>query len=186
MSHYLSATTAGNLADVAHVRAFLQQAVDHYPRLAAFGFTLKLPYHENLADYQSLMLRFHTEVWQRTDEYSRNRQQTRRHSPPTVLRWIWGATSAPVCRMVLMMNLDTLGGGNTSQLNDSALQDMSEIICDAGQTVSGIRYDAVTNMASLSISRSDRGSFSSAFNQLKAWIQAMDAPVTMVRTGIAG
>ena len=85
-----------------------------------------------------------------------------------------------------MMNLDTLGGDNTSQLNDNALQDMSEIICDAGQTVSGIRYDAVTNMASLSISRSDRGSFSSPFNQLKAWIQAMDAPVTMVRTGIAG
>lgn len=56
------------------------------------------------------MLRFHIEVWQRTDEYSRNRQQTRRHSPLTVLRWIWGATSAPVCRMVLMMNLDTFEG----------------------------------------------------------------------------
>lgn len=186
MSHYPFTTTAGNAADVAHVRAFLQQAVDHYPRLAAFGFTLRLPCRENLADYQSLMLRFHTEVWQHTDEYSRNRQQARRHSPPTVLRWVWGATSAPVCRMALMMNFDTLGGRNNLQLYENALLDMSEIICDAGQTASGARCDAVTNMTSLIISRSERGSFSSPFNQLKTWIQAMDAPVTMVRTGIAG
>ena len=85
-----------------------------------------------------------------------------------------------------MMNLDTLGGGNNSQFNDNALQDMSEIICDAGQMASGVRYDAVTNMILLTISRSGRGGFSSPFNQLKAWIQAMDAPVSMVRTGIAG
>lgn len=31
MNLYPSATTAGNAADVAHVRAFLQEAVDHYP-----------------------------------------------------------------------------------------------------------------------------------------------------------
>ncbi|MFG3962765.1 hypothetical protein ACGI40_21895 [Escherichia coli] len=30
--------------------AFLQQAIDHYPRLAAFGFTLVLPHHETMAD----------------------------------------------------------------------------------------------------------------------------------------
>lgn len=71
-------------------RAFLQQAVDHYPRLAVFGFILRLPCRENLADYQSLILRFHAEVWQHTDEYSRNCQQARRHSPPMNLRWIWG------------------------------------------------------------------------------------------------
>ena len=85
-----------------------------------------------------------------------------------------------------MMNFDTLGGGNNSQFNENALLDMSEIICEAGQTASGARCDAVTNMTSLIISRSERGSFSSPFNQLKTWIQAMDAPVTMVRTGIAG
>ncbi|WP_239457107.1 hypothetical protein [Enterobacter ludwigii] len=38
----------------------------HYPRLAVFSFTLGLPYRESMADYRSLFLRFHTEVWQRT------------------------------------------------------------------------------------------------------------------------
>lgn len=86
MNHYSPVPTVGNAADVANTRTFLQQAVDHYPRLAAFSFTLALPYSENMADHRSLILRFHTEVWKRTGEYSRQRQQARRHSPPTILR----------------------------------------------------------------------------------------------------
>lgn len=64
-----------------------------------------------------------------------------------------------------MMNLDTLVGGNNSQFNDNVLQDMSEIICGAGQAVSCARYDAVTNMTLLNINRSGRGAFTSPFNQ---------------------
>ncbi|PWI79176.1 DUF3296 domain-containing protein, partial [Enterobacter sp. CGMCC 5087] len=90
------------------IRMFLQQAVDHYPRLAAFSFTLALPYRDSMADYRSLILRFHTEVWQRTGAYSQERQQARKHSPPTLLRWVWESASAPQCRMVLLLNLDTL------------------------------------------------------------------------------
>ncbi|HHA1935288.1 TPA: hypothetical protein ACOEP6_003769, partial [Enterobacter ludwigii] len=109
MNHYSPAATTDSAADVANTRAFLQQAVDHYPRLAVFSFTLGLPYRESMADYRSLFLRFHTEVWQRTGAYSRERQQARQNSPPTLLRWIWESASAPECKMVLLMNLDTLG-----------------------------------------------------------------------------
>jgi hypothetical protein len=69
-------------ADAVSIRAFLQQAVEHYPRLVAFSFSLKLPYRETMNEYRSLILRFHTEVWLRTGEYSRQRQQSRHHSPP--------------------------------------------------------------------------------------------------------
>ncbi len=79
-----SGAEAGNAVDAANTRSFLQQAVDHYPRLVAFSFTLVLPYHETLTDYRSLNLRFHTEVWQRTGEYSQARQQQRKNSPPTL------------------------------------------------------------------------------------------------------
>jgi hypothetical protein len=78
----------------ATIRMFLQQAVDHYPRLAAFSFTLVLPYRDNMADYRALILRFHTEVWQRIGEYSWQCQQAHQSSPPTLLRWIWASTSA--------------------------------------------------------------------------------------------
>lgn len=93
---------------------FLQQAVDHYPRQTAFSFTLALLYREVMSEYRSLILRFRTEVWQRTGEYSRQCQQARRPSPPTVLRWLWESVSAPECKMVLLMNLDTPGGDEMS------------------------------------------------------------------------
>jgi hypothetical protein len=44
MNHY-PPVTAGNDADTPNTLTFLQQAVDHYPRLAVFSFTLALPYH---------------------------------------------------------------------------------------------------------------------------------------------
>ncbi|WP_320910038.1 hypothetical protein [Citrobacter farmeri] len=70
MNNYHTDAVAGSAADPANIRAFLQQAIDHYPRLAAFSFTLALPYRETQADYRLLTLRFHTEVWQRMGEYS--------------------------------------------------------------------------------------------------------------------
>ena len=100
MNPYPPTTTAANDADVANTRDFLQQAVDHYPRLAALSFTLALPYREAMNEYRSLILRFHTEVWHRTGEYSWQRQQERCHSPPTILRWLWESASAPVRQRV--------------------------------------------------------------------------------------
>lgn len=82
MNNYSSAASGGNTANTVHTRAFLQQAVDHYPRLAAFSFMLGLPHRETMNEYRSLILRFHTEVWQRIGEYSRQRQRARRLSPP--------------------------------------------------------------------------------------------------------
>lgn len=96
-------------ANVSDIRTFLQQAVDHYPQLAVFSFTLVLSHSETLVENRSLILRFHTDVWQRTGECSWQRQQERKNSPSTLLRWIWEAASAPECKMVLMMNSDTPG-----------------------------------------------------------------------------
>ncbi|MXC98214.1 hypothetical protein FQ003_23250, partial [Escherichia coli] len=69
MNPYSPSIVSGNSTDTTNSRDFLQQAVDHYPRLAAFCFTLALPFRESMADYRSLILRFHTEVWQRIGEY---------------------------------------------------------------------------------------------------------------------
>ncbi len=182
MNYYSPVPTAGNASDKANTRAFLQQAVDHYPRLAAFSFTLGLPYRDSMADHRSLILRFHTEVWQRIGEYS----WERRHSPPTLLRWLWESNSAPECRMVMMMNLDTLEAARNAQRIENALQAISVAIAGAWQTVTGVEHDAITSMTPMIINRSVRGAFTTPFNQLKALVQAMQAPVATARTGIAG
>ncbi|MDV0786208.1 inovirus-type Gp2 protein [Citrobacter amalonaticus] len=180
MNDHCTGTVAGNAVDATHVRAFLQQAVDHYPRLVAFSFTLVLPYRESMTDYRSLILRFHTEVWQRISEYSWELQQTRRNAPPTILRWIWEAASAPECKMVLMINLDTLGTAH----DESAQLAMRKIIRNAWLSVTGSEHHGVTNITPIIINRGVRGAFTSPFNQLRTQVQSMAAPIATARTVI--
>lgn len=184
MNDHYTGATAGNAADAANIRAFLQQAVDHYPRLVAFSFTLVLPHRETLADYRSLILRFHTEVWQRTGAYSQERQQERKNSPPTVLRWLWETASAPECRIVILMNLDTLAVRSSAQSVENAIQAMSGLLREAWLTVCGAEHNGVANITPLVISRAGCGGFTASFNQLKARVQEMQEPVTTARTGI--
>lgn len=179
MNNYSPAAYSDNTAGTANIRAFLQQAVDHYPRLVAFSFTLKLPYRETMSDYRSLILRFHTEVWQRTGQYSRQCQQARRHSPPTVLRWLWESVSAPECKMVLLMNLDTLGAWR----DEVVQQEMSVILREAWRTETDTDSN-VTSMASFIISRTERCSFSQPFSQLQTRVNEMVSPVMTARTGV--
>lgn len=146
----------------------------------AFSFTLGLPYRDSLADYRSLILRFHTEVWQRIGEYSWERQQARRSSPPTLLRWVWEFASATQCKMLLLLNLDTLGKAH----DEIAQQAISEILCDAWLTVTGADRNGVTNITPIIVNRSGRGTFTAPFNQLRSQVQVMVAPVTTARTGV--
>lgn len=162
------------------VVAPLQQAIEYSPRLAVFSFTLALPYRETQADYRSLILRFHTDVRQRTGEYSWQRQQQRKNSPPTVLRWIWEAASAPECKMVLLLNLETLGRVH----DERAQQGMSEMLIDAWMTVTGANRKDVTNITPVLLNRVARGVLTTSFNQLTAQIKAMTVPVTLARTGV--
>lgn len=179
MNDHYTGAVAGNAVDAANIRAFLQQAVDHYPRLAAFSFTLVLPYRETLADYHALILRFHTEVWLLTGEYSQVRQQARHRSPPTLLRWIWEAASAPECKMGLLMNLDTLGAVR----DEGALQVMSKLLCGAWLTVPEV-HSSITDIMPIIVNRSDSGTATMPFNQLKTQIRSMVTPVLIARTGV--
>lgn len=166
-------------SEAVSTRAFLQQAVDHYPRLAAFSFTLKLPYRETMSEYRSLILRFHTEVWQRTGEYSRQCQQARRHSPPTVLRWLWESVSAPECKMLLLMNLDTLGDWR----DELVQQEMSGILREAWRKMMHADNN-VASMLSFTISRTEGCSFTLPFSQLQARVNEMTSPIMVARTGV--
>ncbi|MEI9744874.1 YagK/YfjJ domain-containing protein [Enterobacter ludwigii] len=182
MNHSCPEIAGADSSTPTTIRMFLQQAIDHYPRLAAFSFTLGLPYRESVADYRSLILRFHTEVWQRIGEYSWQRQQARKNSPPTLLRWVWESASAPQCRMVLLLNLDTLGKAH----DESAQQAISEMLREAWLTVTGDDRYSVTSITPIIINRSGRGTFTAPFNHLKAQLQMMQSPVAAARTGITG
>ncbi|EAP1708033.1 inovirus Gp2 family protein [Salmonella enterica] len=179
MNHNSASPAVDDAAEGLNLDAFLQQAVDHYPRLAVFSFTVWLSHSETIDDNRALITRFYTEVWQRIGEYSWQRQQARRHSPPTILRWIWESASTQDCKMVLLMNLDTLGAVR----NEGALQVMSKLLCEAWLTASEV-HCGITDIMSIIVNRSYSGTAMMPFHQLKAQIRLMVTPVLIARTGV--
>ncbi|EBG4357951.1 DUF3296 domain-containing protein [Salmonella enterica subsp. enterica] len=177
MNHNPVTPAVDHAADRLNIHAFLQQAVDHYPRLAAFSFTVLLPHSETMTYNRALILRFHTEVWQQIGEYSWQRLQARRHSPPTILRLIWESVDTVECRMVLLMNLDTLGAVR----DEDALQVMGRLLCETWWMVSETR-NGITDIMPIILNRSDSGTALMPFNQLKTQVQSMVAPVLIART----
>ncbi|MBH2846977.1 hypothetical protein I6U52_25125, partial [Serratia marcescens] len=61
MNHNPATPAIDDAADGLNIHAFLQQAVDHYPCLAAFSFTALLPRSGTMTDNRALIMRFHTE-----------------------------------------------------------------------------------------------------------------------------
>lgn len=183
MKHNPAIPSVDNAEDGLNIHTFLQQAVDHYPHLAAFSFTVLLPRSETLADKRVLIMRFHTEVWLRLGEFSRQRLQARHHSSPTILRWIWESAGMAECKMVLLMNRDTLGVVRERPAGDSVHQDIDTIISHAWRVVMKADGDVV-NVTPCFISRSGNDAFTRPFNQLWASVQEMASPVMVARTGV--
>ena len=106
MNYYGAPETSreANNANVSLIRATLQQATDHYPRLAALGFTLQ---HANPHSQQNRaqLLRFHAETYCRIGKYIQARLSTGKPSQPTLLRWLWEERNTSACRMILLFNL---------------------------------------------------------------------------------
>lgn len=119
-------------------------------------------------------------------EYSRQRQQARHHSPPTLLRWIWEVASAPECQIVLMMNLDTLGAGHTTLHAEINPEEMNALLRESWQAVCGAEHNGVENLTPVILNRSGRSAFTMRFSQLNATVEGMSLPVMMARTGVIG
>jgi len=88
--------------------------------------------------------------------------------------------------MVLLLNPDTLGAGRHTGLAESTLHVISEMLRDAWMTVTGADRNGIASIATIIINRSDRGAFTTPFNQLTGQVQSMLAPVATARTGVTG
>lgn len=101
-------TTRTDNTDAVLIRTTLQQATDHYPQLAALGFTLQHVNPHLRGDTQqnhAQLLRFHAETYCRIGEYVKVRISAGKPSQPTLMRWLWGVKNTSACRMILLFNL---------------------------------------------------------------------------------
>ena len=90
------------------IRSVLQQATDHYPRLAALGFTVQQGNTcscDNVRRDSAQLLRFHAETYCRISDYSKKHIEAGKPSQPTLLRWLWEEKCTSACRMMMLFNL---------------------------------------------------------------------------------
>ncbi len=87
------------------------------------------------------------------------------------------------CKMVLLMNLDTLGAISNVQLIENAQQAISEIIRDAWLTVTDTDHCGVTSITPIIVNRTGKGTFSAPLNQLQTQVQAMCHTLATAKMG---
>lgn len=121
-------------ADVVLIRTTLQQATDHYPRLAALGFTLQ---HANSHPQQNRaqLLRFHAETYCRIGEYAKARTNSGKLSQPTLLRWLWEEEHVSACRMMMLFNLGVCYSPRHDVSPDEEMQAMISLLMAAWRDV---------------------------------------------------
>lgn len=93
--------------DVMLIRGVLKQATDHYPQLAALGFTVQESstcFCDKVRHDSAQLLRFHAETYCIISDYSKKRIEAGKPSQPTLLRWLWEAGSISTCRMMMLFN----------------------------------------------------------------------------------
>ncbi|UAN45236.1 inovirus-type Gp2 protein [Serratia sp. JSRIV001] len=95
------------LTDVQLIHRELQSAIDHYPRLAAFRFSLRQPEVDALRLPEEAVVQFIHALQQMTHQYIEIRQSEGKAVPPTMLRILWGVGSSRDIQVMLMLNLST-------------------------------------------------------------------------------
>ncbi|HFG7806969.1 TPA: hypothetical protein ACIO89_002588 [Salmonella enterica subsp. enterica serovar Java] len=110
------------------LRRVLQQAIDQYPRLAAF--LLMLP-----GVTPEAVQHFHEVVYQQVSGLAVTRQLSGRPAPPTVLRWIWTSPPGQTGRMLLLLNQDTFCHPRYDRPPDRCFETMETLLRQAWETV---------------------------------------------------
>ncbi|WP_024529836.1 YagK/YfjJ domain-containing protein [Serratia fonticola] len=95
------------LTDAQLIHRELQSAIDHYPRLAAFRFSLRQPDVDALRPLEEAVVQFIHALQQMTHRYIEKRQSEGKAAPPTILRVLWGMGTSRDIQVILMLNLST-------------------------------------------------------------------------------
>jgi hypothetical protein len=94
------------LTDAQLIHRELQSAIDHYPRLATFRFSLRQPDVDVRPPGEAVVQCIHA-LQQMTHRYIEKRQSEGKAAPPTMLRVLWGIGTSRDIQVMLMLNLST-------------------------------------------------------------------------------
>ncbi|EFA4518123.1 inovirus Gp2 family protein [Escherichia coli] len=121
--------TEALLSEPVDIRRFIQQAVDHWPRLLAVHFTLHSA--EGNIDERQIHA-FRTSLYHQLNRYVAECCHTASPAAAVVLRWLWENTESTRIRCLLLISQDLMcspGSGMTADDADSHLVALLQQAC---------------------------------------------------------
>lgn len=179
----IPSTTWTDNTDAVLIRTTLQQATDHYPRLAALGFTLQHASTHLDRDTQqnrAQLLRFHAETYCRIGEYAKARTNSGKLSQPTLLRWLWEAQNTSACRMMMLFNLGVCCSPRHDVSPDEEMQAMISLLMAAWSDVEP--GGKLVAMKEYRAERTKPVAFGKHYSALREAALRMASPVAFVRS----
>ncbi|MFZ4168725.1 hypothetical protein ACEV60_08680 [Enterobacter ludwigii] len=96
-------------------------AIDHYPQLAVFRFSLRQLDADTLFLPAESVLKFVYTFQRMTNEFIDMRHCEGKAEPPTILWVLWGINTPHDLQMLLLLNLSSFGGGSWQEQPEAVL-----------------------------------------------------------------
>ncbi|MFL4737566.1 inovirus-type Gp2 protein, partial [Escherichia coli] len=125
--------TEALLAEPGDIRRFVQQAVDHWPHLLAFRFTLRSA--EGSINGQQIQV-FCTSFYRQVHERITESNHMLSPSSPVVLRWLREQHGGATIRCLLLLSQDLFCHPRASATVDEACSQLVDLLQQTWQVIS--------------------------------------------------
>ncbi|KDS96280.1 hypothetical protein [Escherichia coli] len=125
--------TEALLAEPGDIRRFVQQAVDHWPHLLAFRFTLRSA--EGSINGQQIQV-FCTSFYRQVHERITESNHMLSPSSPVVLRWLQEQHGGATIRCLLLLSQDLFCHPRASATVDEACSQLVDLLQQSWQVIS--------------------------------------------------
>ncbi|MDS1619914.1 hypothetical protein [Escherichia coli] len=125
--------TEALISEPGDIRRFIQQAVDHWPYLLAFHFTL----HSTEGDIDEPRIHaFCTSFYRQVYERITERNHTASPSSPLVLRWLRGQHGGATIRCLLLLSQTSICHPRVSVTGDEECSQVVDLLQQAWRVIS--------------------------------------------------
>ena len=172
--------TEALLSEPGDIRRFIQQAVDHWPHLLAFHFTL----HSAEGNINGQQIHaFCTSFYRQVHERITERNHTASPSSPLVLRWLREQHGGATMRCLLLLSQASICHPRASVTVDEQCSQVVDLLQQSWQVISAggqCRVERCFRVA--------RGDTAGQYVALKTTAMCFTSPVmsTTIRCGVTG
>ena len=125
--------TEALISEPGDIRRFVQQAVDHWPHLLAFYFTL----HSAEGNINGQQIHaFCTAFYRQVQEHITERNHTASPAPPVVLRWLREQHGGATIRCLLLLSQTSICHPRASVTGDEACSQLVDLLQQTWRVIS--------------------------------------------------